>query len=1022
MRKMLMLIPLVVLNMVFVFAQTKEITGTIADPKGTPIPGASIKLRGSKGGTATDANGVFHINASPGAVLIISAVGMETQEVRVGASPTVAISLKQTDASLSEVVVTALGVRRDKRMLAYSTQEVTGTALVEAKQDNLLNALDGKVAGVQITNSSGMPGSSSRIVVRGTSSLLGDNTALFVIDGVPMDNTEQGNPDGSLGAGGTSNRAIDIDPNIIESITVLKGAAATALYGSSGSKGAILITTKNGQNGNRSGKPTVAFSSSYSIQKANLPELQDKYGQGVGGVYTNGNIFGQQNSYSWGPKVDTLKVNGAPVKVYNPLKMYFVTGHTTDNNVSVSGFGDRSSYVASYSYLRTDGTEPTTNYIRNSFFTKYVTALGTKLSLSTQFNYIHSDNNRLEEGNGLAAPLWTVLAAPITWNPFPTINPDGTQRLYRSAARNNPYWLLDNTGLADKVDRLIPVVSLAYNPLSWLSFTERLGGDMYNEQLDFHENTGVVEGNSAYESGRVYSQTNRFQNFNHDFIVHAKKEFGSDWFVDLLVGNNVLTNYHNKNFVQGVGLSIPGLYRMGNATNVSSSYNSYEKRKVGFYAQASAEYKKMLTLTVTGRYDGTSVLSEGHQYYPYGSASLGFIFTEPLKMSDSRILNFGKVRVAYSKVGDDAIDPYSLTNPYYQANLVGNVQFPFNGQNGYVLTTNYGYPLKNESIKEFETGIETHWFNNRATLDVTYYDKKSSNLLTSGVPLAGSTGYESATLNAGNMENKGVEVQLGITPVKTRNFTWHVDLNWTKNSNKVLALAPGINFLQFAGFIDPGIFAFANSPYGTIYGTHFLRNSKGQMLIGDDGYGINEGDLQPIGNVTPKWIGGLVNTVSYKAFTFSFVLDMKHGGQMINFDDHYLDSYGTSKRTENRDKTTILPGILKSSGKVNDIVIKTDQNYFQNHYSTIDETSVEDASFLKLRSVALSYNFAGNLLKGSLFKSLTLTATGTNFILHKNYTGSDPEVSLNGSGNGQGFSNFTAPTNRSFILGLRATF
>jgi len=840
-----------------------------------------------------------------------------------------------------------------------------------------------------------------------------------------MDNSEAGNPDGSLGAGGTSNRAIDIDPNIVENITVLKGAAATALYGSSGSKGAVLITTKNGQYGNRSGKPSVSFSSSYSVIKTNLPELQNQWGQGLDGQYTNGNIQGQFNSYAWGPKVDTLKVNGAPVKTYDPLKMYFVTGHTTDNNINVSGFGDHSSYVASYSYLKTDGTEPTTNFIRNSFFVKYTTAITSKISLSTQFNYIHSDNNRLEEGNGLAAPLWTVMAAPITWNPLPTTNPDGSQQLYRTAARNNPYWLLQNTGLADKIDRIIPVVNLTYNPLSWLSVTERLGADMYNDQLTFHENTGVVEGTSAYNNGRVYNRTNITQNFNNDLIIHAKKDFSSDWFGDLLIGNNVLTNYNSSDFVQGVGLSIPGLYNIGNATTVTSNYGHFAKRKVGFYAQASTEWKKMLTLSITGRYDGTSVLSESHQFYPYGSASLGFIFTQPLGMENNRILNFGKVRLAYSKVGDDAIGPYSLTNPYFQSGSsspIGNIQFPFNGQNGYLLTTNYGYPLKNEAIKEFETGIETHWFHNMVTLDVTYYDKKSTDLLTNGVPLAGSTGFASATLNAGSLENKGVEVELGITPIKTKDVIWHLDLNWTRNTNKVLALAPGINFLQFAGFVDPGIFAFAHQAYGTIYGTHYLRNAQGKMLIGDDGYGINQGDLQPIGNVTPKWIGGLTNTIDYKGFNFSFVLDMKHGGQMINFDDHYLDSYGTSKRTEIRDGTTILPGIVQSTGKVNTIVIKTDQNYFQNHYSTVDETSVEDASFLKLRSVALGYNFTGGLLKNSVFKALTLTATGTNFILHKNYTGSDPEVSLNGSGNGQGFANFTAPTNRSFTLGLRATF
>ncbi len=388
-----------------------------------------------------------------------------------------------------------------------------------------------------------------------------------------------------------------------------------------------------------------------------------------------------------------------------------------------------------------------------------------------------------------------------------------------------------------------------------------------------------------------------------------------------------------------------------------------------------------------------------------------------------RILNFGKIRAAYSKVGNDAIAPYSLTNPYFPAGLVGNVQFPFQQQTGYILTTNYGYPLKGMSRStNSKRSIETHWLKNLLTVDVTYYDKESKDLLTPGVPISGATGFASATLNAGSMSNKGVEVEVGVTPVKTRNFNWHVDVNWTRNTNKVKALAPGINFLQFAGFIDPGIFAFANQAYGTIYGTHYLRNAQGKMLISDAGYGINEGDLQPIGNVTPKWIGGVSNNFTWKALTFAFVLDMKHGGQVINFDDHYLDAYGTSKRTAVRDGTTILPGIVQSTGKPNDIVIKTDQNYFQNHYSTIDETSVEDGSFLKLRSVSLGYDFSRTLLKGGLFKSLMLTATGTNFILHKNYTGSDPEVSLNGSGNGQGFANFTAPSVRSFVLGLRATF
>ena len=999
------------------FAQTRTVSGTITDANGLPVPGATVAVKGVKGGTSTDANGKFTIHISGNAQLIVSGIGFETQEFKVGDSPNVMIVLKQGNSSLSEVVVTALGIRRDKRLLTYSTQEVGGDALVGAKQDNVVNALDGKIAGVQINNSSGMPGSSTRIVIRGVSSLEGNNTALFVIDGVPMDNSEIGNPDGSLGAGGTSNRAIDIDPNIIESITVLKGAAATAIYGSDASRGAVLITTKNGQGKN--GKPTISASSSYSWANAILPERQYTWAQGTDGQYVNGNIEGTVSSTSWGPKMDTLTVNGKPAPFYNPLKMFFQTGHTTDNNVSVSGASEKSNYVASYSYLKTDGTEPTTNYIRNAFFVKYTTAISKQFSLTTQFNYIHTDNNRTLDGNSLASPLWTVLSAPVSWNPYPITNPDGTQQLYR-AARNNPYWLLANTHLLDKTDRLIPVVNLTYTPLSWLSVTERLGGDMYTDILTYHENTGIEDGNNY--DGRVYAQTVPVQNFNNDIIVHAKKDFSNNFFGDLILGNNILTRYNSNTLTTGIGLSVPGFYNISNASTVTSSYNYYETRKVGFYGQATGEYKKMLTLSLTGRYDGSSLLTQAKQFYTYGSASAGFIFTEPLGMANNSILNFGKLRVGYSIVGnDDAISPYSLSNPYYQA-YPGNIAFPYNGQNGFQLTTTYAYPLKDETIKEFETGIETHWFNNRISLDVTYYDKKSTNLLTSGVPISPATGFNAASINAGSIDNKGVEVEFGATIVKTRDWNWHVDVNWTKNDNKVLALAPGITYLQFAGFTAPGIFAFANSPYGVIYGTHFLRNAQGQLLLNDQGYQQEASDLAPIGNVTPDWLGGLTNTLSYKGVLFSFVLDEKKGGKILNLDDYYLGYYGTSKITENRDGTEVIPVIIQSTGKANTIAIPTNQYYYQNVYSVVNETSVEDGSFIKLRSVSLGYNFSGSLLRNSVFKSLTLNATGTNFILHKNYTGSDPEVSLSGSGNGQGFANFNAPSNRSILIGLKATF
>ena len=911
-------------------------------------------------------------------------------------------------------MVTALGIKRDKRTLTYATQEVKGSALVDAKQDNIVNALAGKVAGVQINNSSGMPGSSSRIVIRGNSSLTGDNEALFVIDGIPMDNSEAGNPDGSLGAGGTTNRGADIDPNIIESITVLKGTAATALYGSAAARGAIIITTKAG----KSGKPTVSFSSSYSFENAMLPKFQDKYAQGSNGKYVDGNN-GQFGSSSWGPLIDTLKVGGLPVEKRNNVKDYFRTGHTSDNNVTISGASDKSNYLVSYSYLNTEGTQPNTDYIRHSFFVKYSTKILKNLNLTTQFNYIYVNNNRLLEGNSLASPLWTIYAAPISWNPFPEVNPDGSQRVYRQA-RNNPYWLVNNTGLNDNTNRILPVVNLSYNPLSWLTITERLGADMYINNTDYHENVGII--GSTSDQGRLYKRQIQYQQFNNDIIIEGKKDFGSDFSLDVIAGNNILVNYNNNNFVQGVALSNPGFYNVGNASNVTSNYAYYKSRKVGFYAQATLEYQKMLTLSLTGRYDGSSVLSADKQFYPYGSASAGFIFTEPLKMSNNRILNFGKIRLSYSSVGNDNVGPYALSNPYYQAS-VGNVAFPVNGQNGFLLTTTYGYPLKNESVKEFEAGLETKFFKNRASLDITYFDKRSFDLLTPGTPIAPGTGFSSASINAGDVYNKGVEVVIGVVPIKTKNFTWSIDVNYTKIKNQVVRLAPGIPYLQFAGFVNPGIFAFANQAYGVIYGTHFLRDSTShKLLLDDNAYPQVANDLAPIGNVTPKWNAGLTNTLTYKAFTFSFTLDYKNGGDILNLDNHYLLFYGTPKVTENRGTMKVFDGIIESTGKANTTAVALDQNYYQNLYSIVDESSVEDGSYLKLRQASLGYNFGQSLFKGKAIKGLTLTVTGTNYILYKKYTGSDPEVSLNGSGNGQGFANFNTPSNHNVILGLKVIF
>lgn len=1014
MKKLLQSLFVLLLFASIAVAQERTITGTvIAKEDGAPIPGVSIKVIGTNIGVSTGADGKFSLKISSGVKsLQFSSLGFLMQTVNIGTSNVINVVLLPDSKILGEVVVTALGIKREKRTLTYSTQEVSGGALVDAKENNLVNALAGKVAGVQITNSSGAAGSSSKIVIRGSTSLTGENGALFIVDGVPIDNTEAGNPDGALSAGGTANRAIDIDPNIIESVTILKGSAASALYGSAAARGVVLITTKTGK-----GKPSISLSSGITFDTPILPEFQDKYAQGNNGVYVDGNN-GQLSSSSWGPLIDGLTVNGQPVQKHDPRKEFFKTGFTTDNTVAVNGSTDNSTYLVSYSYLKTDGTVPSTDFDRHSLFTKFSNKITKDITVTGQFNYVNSVNNRLAEGNGLASPYWTVYAAPISWDPFPTTNPDGSQRVYR-AARNNPYWLVDNTKFVSAVNRFLPVLTVSYNPLPWLTITERGGADIYNDNSNYHEAAGIIGGESA--DGKVYNREINFKQYNNDIIVEAKKNFTEDWFGSIIIGNNILSKSSNTVFVKGVGLSVNDFYSISNASTQISSISNILSRKIGYYAQLNTEYKRMLSLSLTGRYDGTSVLSQDKNYYPYGSASAAFIFSEPLHLEDNPILNFGKVRLSYSYVGNDNVYPYG-TSTTYSHPIISNIEFPYQGQNGFLLSNTYGDPnLKNEIVKEFETGLELKMFKSRLSIEATYFDRRSIDLITT-TPITPSSGFTAATINAASMYNKGVELILNGTPIKTKDITWNIGLNFSKIKNEVTDLG-GLDNIQFAGFTNPGIFAFKNLPYGVIYGSRYKRNNDGKLLIDDNGYPVIDDQLGVIGSTIPKWNAGLTTSFTYKGLSLSAVFDVRYGGDVYNLDGHYLDFYGTTKKTEDRTATTVFDGIRESDGQVNTKVVKLDQGYYQNNESVVDETGVEDGTYYKLRQLTLAYSFSPSLLKKTPFKGLSIAATGRNlWVYAPHYTGSDPEVSLYGTGNGASFTNFVTPTNRSYNLAVKVTF
>lgn len=978
----------------------KEYTGKITDSVGNPVPGATINLKNSNTGTTSGPDGSFKIKGKENAAITVTAVGFKKMETSLGKSDNIDITLKNANQFLEEVVVTALGVKREKRNLTFSSQEVKGDELLRAKDPNVVNAIAGKVSGVQITNSSGTPGGSARIVIRGATSIFGNNEALIVLDGIPIDNSETG----ALASGPGSNRLVDIDPSIIESVNVLKGAAATALYGSSGARGVVIITTKNGQGYK---KPVVSLSSDLAFDEALYPDVQSKYAQGDRGVYYNGED--KKSSSSWGPLMDTLRVNGQPVQKRNQLKDFFKTGITTNNTISVGGSNPKSGYFLSYSYFDQQGTVPKNDFTRHTVFTKFNTKIGDKVSATVQFNYSNSARRTVPEGYILESPIWTIFAAPISWDPLPYLNPDGTQRVYRFS-RNNPYWVLDNIFTKTDVNRFLPVATFIYSPLNWLTITERIGADIYTEQDKYYEALNSV----ANPNGVLVDRTSNFRQFNHDFIVDARKTFGN-FNVDLLLGNNILSSYGQSVQGRGVGLSVDNFYNLANAATQTYSESHSLSRKVGFYTQANIDYKRLLVLSLTGRYDGSSVLSKDKSFYPYGSAAASFVFSE-LLATPSSFLNFGKVRISYATVGNDNVGPYSLNTPFYAAN-VANIAFPFQGQNGFLLSSTLGNPnLKNELAKEFEVGLEARILNNKVGLEVSYFNKNISDGIIPGVSISAATGYTGTTVNSARLQTKGVEVLINATPVKTKNFSWDVVFNFTKLNNKVVSLYGDIKQLSI-GFTQ----AIVGQPYGVIYGDRFARNDQGQLLIDAVGLPYKDNTQGILGNVSPDWTAGITNTLSYRNWSFSFFFDMKQGGDIQNNVDGYGYFYGTPKATENR-QPRVIEGISSVDNKPNTVTADA-EDYFRRLNSVL-EAVIQDGTYIKLRNVTLGYNFGSALMAKTPFKTASVVLTGRNlFIYRPHFTGSDPEASSFGSSNGsQGLYSYSTPTSRTINVGLKFTF
>ena len=1018
-------------------AQQTQLNGRVtADADNAPLPGVNVSIKGTTTGTQTDADGRYQLRVNAAnVVLVFSYIGYVSQEVATGNRTTIDVSLKADDRQLNEVVVTALGISRAKKDLGYATQAVNAEEIVQNHQTNVVNALQGKVAGVTISSTGGAPGQGARILIRGINSLdvSRDNQPLFVIDGILLDNSTS-----TTGSGaelrGLSNRAADINPDDIATMNILKGGAATALYGLRGANGVVVITTKSG----KAGGFRTNFNSTFGIENVNrFPEVQDKYTIGYSGVY-------DPNSFwpSWGPTVaDAKKIDPThPDQLYNHFKDAYRTGHQYQNNLQFSGGNERITFLSSIGHLYQEGVIPFTNFQKVSVRLNTNVKISSKFDVNTTLNYVNSGGDRYNADRfSESLSYWSP-----RYNVADFIKPDGTMNSY---GNNNPLYGAYTNKLRDNVNRLIGGVNFNYRPLTWLSFNYRVGLDTYaDNRLRTAPGPTGLAGERTYEDngrGFIYQYNTSFRSITSTFTAAVNKKIGQNLNTTFRVGHDLYDRRIRSFGAEGDELTVYDYFDLRNAKTIVPRQSAEDYRLMGVFGELTLDYKDFLFLTLTGRNDITSTLRSPNNSFFYPSASLSYIFSQQFKLPET--ISMGKFRASYAQIGKDA-SPYATVTGY------SSYQNLPSGLTGFTRGSLLGDPnLRPEFTDTFETGLEMGFLNNRLGLDLTYYNSLSRDQIIS-VDVSSSTGYVRAAINSGSMRNRGVEVILRATPVRTAKFSWDVNLNFSANRNKILSLREGLTEVNYAsqfGYSSSSVTMrlVPGYAYGNLYGRSYQRyyetpgeanvspelDKSRPIVIGANGFPAINTTQKILGNSQPKWIGGINNTFRYGGFTLTALFDARVGQYRYNQLGNFFSAFGIAKYTENRNETKVFDGVL-ANGTPNTKVVYLGQGtgpdgvnygdgFYRNVYRGVSENFVEDASWARLRSASLSYSLPATLLKNAFVKSLSLSVTGNNLALWTNYSGYDPETSSTNAGsNVDGFTGFTYPAVRSFLFTLNAGF
>ncbi|WP_036379869.1 SusC/RagA family TonB-linked outer membrane protein [Muricauda sp. MAR_2010_75] len=1063
------------------FAQDKTITGTVTDSDGLPLPGVNIVVEGTTNGTQTDFDGNYSISASQGQTLLFTYIGQRATSRPVGAGSVINVQMEEDTQALEEVVVTALGIKREKQALGYAVAEVSSEQLEEKAEGDLGRVLMGKASGVNITQQSGLSGSGTNIIIRGFNSFSQSNQPLFIVDGVPFNGDtnpsgRQGSRQDFINGNNGSSRFLDLDPNSIESVNVLKGLAASTLYGSLGRNGVILITTKAGAGGEGAKKTEITVTSSMFFNEiASQPEYQDEYGNGFdqafGWFFSNwGPAFRREGRAGWGnssafdangtlphpysTSTDAIQAafpefQGARYewRPYKSFENFFKTGTVTNTSINVAGASSdgKISYNANYGYLKDQGFTPGNSLNRNNFGIGGRAVLSNKFTVSGTLNYARtkfiSPPVALSQGNGATGSgssvfgdlFFTPRSVDVLGLPYQDPITGGSVYYRQNNSIQHPLWTVNNAGTRQQTNRVFGNLGIQYDLSENLNLVYRVGIDNYSENNTNYQNKGGVNSNSndiRLQSGVYETWNNTNTIWDHNVAINGDFDLTETVGSTFNIGFNGRREVFNQTGVASDGQQVFGVLRHFNFLNQNEIQQTSERNVIGLYGQVEFDYDNFVFVTLAGRNDWVSNLDTENRALFYPSASLSFVPTTAFDGLKSDVLNYLKIRAGY---GTSAGFPDQNSDSYPIAARLSLDTQDFQDNTGRNIVTNttpltLGNPdLLPEQVSEIELGVESRWWDGRITFDASVYQRTTTDLIVTQ-PLDPASGYFRTTTNVGEIKGEGVEIDLGLNLIRSDSdgFNWRSNVNFSATETTVEDLGQDTDLIVYSGFGNLGNAAIEGEPLGVIYSSRILRDEDGNLVTNSSGDYVQDSQDGIIGDPNPDFLLNFINNFSFKNFNLGFQFNWTQGGDIYSSTISTLLGRGLIVETVDRENTYILPGVNQSTGEPNDVQINNSDYFFNNILFGPSELQVYDATVLRLQEVSLGYSVPKKFLDKTPFGALSFTVSGFNLwydaINTPDGANFDPNTSGTGVGNGFGFDFLNGPSSRRYGFSVKATF